>query len=109
MHIIMVETRRSREARMKVDIYLFDEIYGNVNGQKTIELLHEHGRIESCIGVKMGRHPTGVNTPMNDGLAAMEGMTPQEIAGEYEKETGTVILEMKDGKYEPIQDCDVLK
>ncbi|MBQ4207084.1 MAG: mycofactocin-coupled SDR family oxidoreductase [Clostridia bacterium] len=25
-------------------------------------------------------HPTGVNTPMNDGLAAMEGMTPQEIA-----------------------------
>ena len=25
-------------------------------------------------------HPTGVDTPMNDGLAAMEGMTPQEIA-----------------------------
>lgn len=25
-------------------------------------------------------HPTGVNTPMNDGLAAMEGKTPQEIA-----------------------------
>ena len=25
-------------------------------------------------------HPTGVNTPMNDGLAAMEGMTTQEIA-----------------------------
>jgi SDR family mycofactocin-dependent oxidoreductase len=25
-------------------------------------------------------HPTGVNTPMNDGLAAMEGMTPKEIA-----------------------------
>ncbi len=25
-------------------------------------------------------HPTGVNTPMNDGLAALEGMTPQEIA-----------------------------
>ncbi len=24
-------------------------------------------------------HPTGVNTPMNDGLAAMEGLTPQEI------------------------------
>jgi len=24
-------------------------------------------------------HPTGVNTPMNDGLAALEGMTPQEI------------------------------
>jgi cupin fold WbuC family metalloprotein len=24
-------------------------------------------------------------------------------------ETGTVILEMKNGKYEPIQDCDVLK
>jgi NAD(P)-dependent dehydrogenase (short-subunit alcohol dehydrogenase family) len=26
-------------------------------------------------------HPTGVNTPMNDGLAAMEGSTPLEIAG----------------------------
>lgn len=25
-------------------------------------------------------HPTGVNTPMNDGLAEMEGMTPTEIA-----------------------------
>ncbi len=25
-------------------------------------------------------HPTGVNTPMNDGLAAMEGATTQEIA-----------------------------
>lgn len=25
-------------------------------------------------------HPTGVNTPMNDGLAATEGSTPQEIA-----------------------------
>ena len=24
-------------------------------------------------------------------------------------ESGTVIMEMKDGKYEPIQDCDVLK
>jgi NAD(P)-dependent dehydrogenase (short-subunit alcohol dehydrogenase family) len=25
-------------------------------------------------------HPTGVNTPMNDGLAATEGLTPIEIA-----------------------------
>jgi NAD(P)-dependent dehydrogenase (short-subunit alcohol dehydrogenase family) len=25
-------------------------------------------------------HPTGVNTPMNDGLAEMEGATPREIA-----------------------------
>ena len=25
-------------------------------------------------------HPTGVNTPMNDGLAKMEGSTPEEIA-----------------------------
>jgi SDR family mycofactocin-dependent oxidoreductase len=25
-------------------------------------------------------HPTGVNTPMNDGLAALEGATPSEIA-----------------------------
>jgi SDR family mycofactocin-dependent oxidoreductase len=25
-------------------------------------------------------HPTGVNTPMNDGLAGLEGLTPQEIA-----------------------------
>jgi NAD(P)-dependent dehydrogenase (short-subunit alcohol dehydrogenase family) len=25
-------------------------------------------------------HPTGVNTPMNDGLAAQEGATPREIA-----------------------------
>jgi len=25
-------------------------------------------------------HPTGVNTPMNDGLASLEGLTPQQIA-----------------------------
>jgi len=25
-------------------------------------------------------HPTGVNTPMNDGLAELEGATPKEIA-----------------------------
>ena len=25
-------------------------------------------------------HPTGVNTPMNDGLAALEHATPQQIA-----------------------------
>ncbi len=25
-------------------------------------------------------HPTGVNTPMNDGLAALEGLTPKQIA-----------------------------
>jgi NAD(P)-dependent dehydrogenase (short-subunit alcohol dehydrogenase family) len=25
-------------------------------------------------------HPTGVNTPMNDGLAELEGATPREIA-----------------------------
>ncbi len=29
-----------------------------------------------CISI----HPTGVNTPMNDGLADMEGKTPEEIA-----------------------------
>jgi SDR family mycofactocin-dependent oxidoreductase len=25
-------------------------------------------------------HPTGVNTPMNDGLAVLEGLTPQQVA-----------------------------
>lgn len=25
-------------------------------------------------------HPTGVNTPMNDGLAALEGLTPEEVS-----------------------------
>ena len=25
-------------------------------------------------------HPTGVNTPMNDGLASLEGTTPREVA-----------------------------
>lgn len=33
-------------------------------------------------------HPTGVNTPMNDGLADMEGMTPREIA---ERSAGNLI------------------
>lgn len=38
-----------------------------------IELAQHNIRVVSI-------HPTGVNTPMNDGLAALEGTTPQEIA-----------------------------
>jgi NAD(P)-dependent dehydrogenase (short-subunit alcohol dehydrogenase family) len=34
-------------------------------------------------------HPTGVNTPMNDGLAALEGMTTKEIA---ERSAGNLLL-----------------
>lgn len=33
-------------------------------------------------------HPTGVNTPMNDGLASLEGLTPKEIG---EKSAGNLI------------------
>ncbi len=33
-------------------------------------------------------HPTGVNTPMNDGLAELEGLTPQEVA---ERSAGNLI------------------
>ena len=38
-----------------------------------IELAPHNIRVNSI-------HPTGVNTPMNDGLAALEGKTPREIA-----------------------------
>lgn len=38
-----------------------------------IELAPDNIRVNSI-------HPTGVNTPMNDGLAALEGTTTQEIA-----------------------------
>jgi len=33
-------------------------------------------------------HPTGVNTPMNEGLAALEGQTPRQIA---ERSAGTFL------------------
>lgn len=33
-------------------------------------------------------HPTGVNTPRNDGLAALAGLTPQQIA---ERSTGNLL------------------
>jgi NAD(P)-dependent dehydrogenase (short-subunit alcohol dehydrogenase family) len=38
-----------------------------------IELAPHNIRVNSI-------HPTGVNTPMNDGLAMLEGMTPREVA-----------------------------
>jgi SDR family mycofactocin-dependent oxidoreductase len=38
-----------------------------------IELAPHNVRVNSI-------HPTGVNTPMNDGLAALAGLTPREIA-----------------------------
>ena len=45
-------------------------------------------RVDQVVGHQLARygirvnsiHPTGVNTPMNDGLAALEGLTPQQIA-----------------------------
>jgi NAD(P)-dependent dehydrogenase (short-subunit alcohol dehydrogenase family) len=46
-----------------------------------IELAQHHIRVISI-------HPTGVNTPMNDGLAELEGLTPQEIG---EKSAGNLI------------------
>jgi len=33
-------------------------------------------------------HPTGVNTPMNDGLAELEGLTPKDIG---ERSAGNLI------------------
>lgn len=49
--------------------------YGLVGLTKSwaIELAPHNIRVVSI-------HPTGVNTPMNDGLAALEGQTPQQIA-----------------------------
>lgn len=38
-----------------------------------IELAPHNIRVNSV-------HPTGVNTPMNDGLASLEGLTPHEVA-----------------------------
>ncbi|HJU73104.1 MAG TPA: mycofactocin-coupled SDR family oxidoreductase [Gemmatimonadaceae bacterium] len=38
-----------------------------------IELAPHNIRVNSI-------HPTGVNTPMNDGLASLEGLTPKEVA-----------------------------
>jgi NAD(P)-dependent dehydrogenase (short-subunit alcohol dehydrogenase family) len=46
-----------------------------------IELAPHHIRVNSI-------HPTGVNSPMNDGLAALEGLTPKEVA---ERSAGNLI------------------
>ena len=46
-----------------------------------IELAQHNIRVVSI-------HPTGVNTPMNDGLAMLEGLTPREIG---EKSAGNLI------------------
>ena len=46
-----------------------------------IELAQHNIRVVSI-------HPTGVNTPMNDGLAELEGLTPKEIG---ERSAGNLI------------------
>ena len=46
---------------------------GSIVNNWAIELAPHGIRVNSI-------HPTGVDTPLNDGLAAMEGMTTQEIA-----------------------------
>lgn len=61
---------------------------------QAIELAPYHIRVISI-------HPTGVNTPMNDGLAELEGSTPMEIA---ERSAGN-LLPVPWVEVEDVADC----
>jgi cupin fold WbuC family metalloprotein len=69
-----------------------------LRGRLQVELYDELERICTDSFVI---EPNGVNVAVNIPLGVWHTV--------HALESGTCVLEMKDGKYEPIQDCDVLK
>ena len=68
-----------------------------LRGRVVEEYYSSEGVVEECIELAAGGPVCALNIP------AGQWHTLRSL------ESGTVILEMKDGAYEPVQECDVLK
>ena len=66
-------------------------------GRVVEEYYSSEGVVEECIELAAGGPVCALNIPVG------QWHTLRSL------ESGTVILEMKDGAYEPVQECDVLK
>ena len=83
----------------------------------TIMPIHRHlGSSETCVCIR--GHFEELFYDENGNLTHTIDMVPGGVVLNIEKgqwhslrclESGTVLLEAKDGKYEPLQDCDVLQ
>ena len=68
-----------------------------LRGRVVEEYYSSEGVLEECIELAAGGPVCALNIP------AGQWHTLRSL------ESGTVILEMKDGAYEPVQECDILK
>ena len=68
-----------------------------LRGRVVEEYYSSEGVVEECIELAAGGPVCALNIPVG------QWHTLRSL------ESGTVILEMKDGAYEPVQECDVLK
>ena len=68
-----------------------------LRGRVVEEYYSSEGVVEECIELAAGGPVCALNIPVG------QWHTLRSL------ESGTVILEMKDGPYEPVQECDVLK
>ncbi|MBQ3843422.1 MAG: WbuC family cupin fold metalloprotein [Bacteroidales bacterium] len=83
----------------------------------TVMPIHRHlGSSETCVCIR--GHFEELFYDENGNLTHTIDMVPGGVVLNIEKgqwhslrclESGTVLLEAKDGKYEPLQDCDVLQ
>ena len=83
----------------------------------TVMPIHRHlGSSETCVCIR--GHFEELFYDENGNLTQTIDMVPGGVVLNIEKgqwhslrclESGTVLLEAKDGKYEPLQDCDVLQ
>ena len=81
--------------------------------------IHRHQKTSETMVVLRGRVVEEYYSSEGEGVAVYDGAAGGPIcalnipAGQWHAlralEPGTVILEMKDGPYEPIQECDILK
>ena len=68
-----------------------------LRGRVVEEYYSSEGVVEECIELAAGGPVCALNIPVG------QWHTLRSL------ESGTVILEMKDGAYEPVQECDILK
>ena len=115
------KAKKSERLRMNFDLRNSSEDNSqrmlNALEPGTIMPIHRHKETsETCVCVRghFEEYFYDENGNLTETIAMVPGGTILNIEeGQWHSlkclESGTILLEAKDGKYEPIQDCDILK
>lgn len=118
---LIAQAKASPRLRMAMDLRNSPEDLSqrmlNALEPGTVMPIHRHlGSSETCVCIR--GHFEELFHDENGNLMHTIDMVPGGVVLNIEKgqwhslrclESGTVLLEAKDGKYEPLQDCDVLQ